>query len=130
MRRAWLAAAVLSGIPSTAVARWRREPLLDSVRAAGTLLGRPSVARGVVAHGLVSAWWAQVLWRVPWARRPVGGAVGGAIIAGIDLGIVGRRFPAIRALPAWPQVADHVLFGAIVGLIARRSGSRPAAPHW
>ncbi|HZQ26078.1 MAG TPA: hypothetical protein VFA94_00135 [Acidimicrobiales bacterium] len=134
MRRAWLAAAMLSGIPSTVAARWQGEPLAASTRAAGTLLGRQSVVRGAVAHGLISAWWTWAVWRlvarVPRVPASVAGPVAGLAIAGVDLGIVGRRYPAIRALPVWPQLADHVVFGTIVAVSARRSASRPAAPRW
>jgi hypothetical protein len=45
----------------------------------------------------------------------VGGGVAGLVIAAIDLEVVGRRHPAIRALPRVPQWLDHVAFGAIVG---------------
>jgi hypothetical protein len=52
------------------------------------------------------------------------GAVAGAAIAALDLGVVGRRVPAIAELPSAPQVADHVVFGAVVGaLLTRRPGS-------
>jgi hypothetical protein len=60
------------------------------------------------------------------ARAPVAvGAAAGAAIAALDLGLVvhgpaGRRWPLIRALPVWPQVADHVAFGAIAGAALRR----------
>jgi hypothetical protein len=35
----------------------------------------------------------------------------------LDLTIAGRWFPAIAALPRLPQVADHILFGALVGAV-------------
>ena len=38
--------------------------------------------------------------------------------AALDLGVVARRYPAIRALPQGPQWADHLLFGAVVGRLA------------
>ena len=45
----------------------------------------------------------------------------------IDLGVVGRRLPRIRALPLLPQVADHVAYGAAVGAVLSRRGSPAAA---
>ena len=36
-------------------------------------------------------------------------------IAALDLIVLGRRFPAIAALPQGPQWADHVAFGAVLG---------------
>ena len=45
-------------------------------------------------------------------------------IAALDLAVIGRRIPAIRALPQGRQWADHVAYGLTVGLVlrARRSG--------
>jgi branched-subunit amino acid ABC-type transport system permease component len=54
------------------------------------------------------------------------GALAGAAIAALDLGLIGRYFPLIDALAFLPQLADHVAFGAVAGLvIARRRGLRP-----
>jgi hypothetical protein len=114
MRRTWLAAAVLSGVPSTVWALARRQSLLESTRAAGALLGRPSAVRGTVAHGAISLGWTWVLVRAG-VRSPLTGAVAGGAIAALDLGLVGRRVPAIAGLAVAPQVADHLAFGAIVG---------------
>jgi len=49
-----------------------------------------------------------------------GGAVAGGLIAALDLEVLGRGHPAIRALPRWPQWLDHVAFGAIVGALLPR----------
>jgi hypothetical protein len=43
--------------------------------------------------------------------------VAGLAIAALDLGLVGRHRPLIRALPLLPQVADHVAFGAVAGTV-------------
>lgn len=116
--RAWLAGAVLSGAPSTAYTLATKGDLLASTRAAGTLLGRPTVLRGAVAHAGISLWWTWVMARLG-VRTPATGAVVGAAIAGLDLGVVGRRFPAIRTLRPLPQVVDHLAFGAVVGWVLR-----------
>jgi hypothetical protein len=111
-------AGVLSGIPSTV---WDRRPV-EAIRAAGTLLGRPSIPRGAVAHVGISLGWGVVLARLL-PRRPslLAGGLAGLGIAALDLGVVGRRFPRIRALRAGPQVADHVAYGVTVAWWLRRS---------
>lgn len=85
----------------------------------------PLAVAGVVAHVLVSAGWAGLLWPVVRGRaRPVVvGAAAGAVIAATDLGLARWWFPRIAALPTAPQVADHVAFGAIVGVVAGRARS-------
>ena len=109
-------AAVVSGVPSTLMTRG---DALAATRAAGTLLpgrrDRPGVFAGLAAHILVSAFWTAVNRR----RRlgAIGGAVAGLVIAGLDLGIAAKAFPAIDALPRFPQVCDHVVFGAVAGAL-------------
>jgi hypothetical protein len=46
------------------------------------------------------------------------------VIAAIDLRVPGRRAAAVRALPVFPQVVDHVVFGAVVGIYLRRRALR------
>lgn len=92
----------------------RRENLLESTRAAGTLLGKRSVVRGGVAHAVITLWWTAVLDVALPRRRPVvEGAAAGLAIAALDLGLVARRYPAIRALDQLPQVLDHLAFGVV-----------------
>ena len=111
-------AGLVSGLPSTVM---ERRPV-EAVRAAGTLLGRPSLPRGMAAHVAVSLWWGAVLGRLL-PRRPslVAGAAAGLAIAALDLGVIGRRFPRIRALRSGPQIADHVAYGVTVAWWLRRS---------
>jgi len=73
----------------------------------------------VPTHLAISLGWALVLERLGLrgARR---GAAAGLAIAAIDLGLFGRFVPSIGALPAAPQVADHVLYGTIVGFVLAR----------
>ena len=112
---AW--AGALSGLPSTLL---DRHPIQTS-RAAGTLLGAPTLPRAAVAHAALSFGWAAVLAKVlPDRPKLWHGAVAGLGIAALDLGIVGRRFPRIRALPPVPQVADHVAYGVLVAWALRR----------
>ncbi|HMG26182.1 MAG TPA: hypothetical protein VKH36_05140 [Acidimicrobiia bacterium] len=128
--RAGAVAGVLSGAPSTAHAVATGRSPFDSVRAAGTLLlpvdAAPGAlaAGGVLAHGAISLGWGVVLAAVLPRRHPVvWGALAGLAIAGLDLGVLARRWPRIRALPTVPQVADHVAYGALVGFVLSRAGA-------
>jgi hypothetical protein len=117
----------LSGLPSTAWILVRGGNPMAAVRAAGTLLLSPAAGRaallvaGAGAHTVLSYGWATVLAAcLPYRRARAGGGAAGLAIAALDLGIIGRHYPAIRALPALPQVADHLAFGLLVGTVVRR----------
>lgn len=120
-----------SGLPSTLHALAAGSRLLAPVQAAGTLLV-PSgssvpalLAGGVIAHTGLSLGWATLLaLALPERRTVPAGAAAGLLIAGLDLGVAGRRYPAIAALPTAPQVADHLAFGAVVALVVRRRRRR------
>lgn len=120
--RAALVTGIFSGAPSTLHALVTGGDLLAATRAAGTLLPgrreRPGIIAGAVAHVALTAWWVGVLALVTRRRRlgPWRGALAGAAIAGLDLGVIApRRAPAIAALPQGPQWADHLAFGALAG---------------
>ena len=120
-------AAVVSGAPSTLHALLTRSSPLAATLAAGTLLlpreRRPLVlvAAAVPVHVALSLGWALVLSVLLPRRRTVAWAsVAGLAIAALDLGVVGRRYPRIRALPQLPQVLDHVAYGATVGVVLSR----------
>jgi hypothetical protein len=123
--RAGAVAAVLSGAPSTVYALATGRDPLEATLAAGTLVlpgetrRLPLLAAAVPVHLGLSLGWAVVLDRAG-VRGARSGALAGLAIAGLDLGVVGRRFPRIRSLPLLPQVADHVAYGAIVGALLRR----------
>jgi hypothetical protein len=125
-------ASVPSGVPSMLHAFWTGRDLLDTVRAAGSLLAQPGasgerlVVSGAAAHTAISLGWGVVLGMVlPGKAAAAWGAAAGLAIAGLDLGIIGRRLPKIRALPLLPQIADHLAYGAIVGaVLARRPRTR------
>src|SRR4051795_8531834 len=121
------AGALLSGIPSTTVTLWRRESLLDGATAAGSILmpgerrTLPLVAAAVPVHLALSFGWAAVMSALLPRRATVPAAVaGGLAIAALDLELVGRAFPRIRALPQGRQWADHVAYGLAVGAVVRR----------
>ncbi len=117
---AW--AAALSSIPSTAHALATSGDPLAAARAAGSILlpdeRRAGVllAAAVPVHLGISLFWTVVLERTG-VRSARAGALAGLAIAGLDLGLAGRRFPQVRALPLLPQLADHVTFGAIAALL-------------
>ena len=117
-------AAVLSGIPSTVHAWWTGRDLLESTRAAGAMLIEPQSSdlalflAAAIVHPAISLFWATVLarvlprtWTLAWAL------VAAAGIAILDLRLIGRLFPEVFALPFWPQFADHLAWGGVVGLV-------------
>ena len=133
--RAGLFAAVFSGGPSTLLGIFRGDDLVKSTEAVGSLVlpGEASrwsrVGAGALVHLLISLLWARVMAGLfedhlsgrRSAMEPVlVGALCGLGIAALDLGIIGRRLPAIRALPSGPQIADHLAYGALVGWTLRR----------
>lgn len=132
-------AGLLSGAPSTITALVKRNDPLEATLAAGTILlpreqrrGRLLVAAAVV-HGLLSIGWALVLSAVLPRRGTIRWApTAGLAIALLDLGIIGRHFERIRALPTLPQVADHLAYAVTVGAVLsarrnRRGQDRPTA---
>jgi len=127
-------AAVFSGAPSTAWALATGDDPLRAARAAGTLVPgrrqRPGIVAGALAHCCISAFWTTVLVVfVPAGSRrgAVAGGAAGLGIAAVDLGLVARAHPAIRALPLGPQVLDHLAFGAIAGALLGVRARRPPA---
>jgi hypothetical protein len=117
----------LSGLPSTAWTLVRGGNPLAAVRAAGTLALSPAagpaalLVAGAAAHTVISYGWAAVLaLGLPPRRARAAGAGAGLAIALLDLGVIARRYPAIRALEPLPQIADHLAFGLLVGAVVRR----------
>jgi hypothetical protein len=100
--------------------------VLEAARAAGTLLlpdeertGR-LLAAAVPVHLALSLGWAVALQAaLPRHREPLYGTLAGLAIAALDLGVIGRRLPAIRALEQPLQWLDHAAFGLTVGLVLR-----------
>ena len=129
-------AALLSGAPSTLHALATRTSPLEATLAAGTLLAprarRPGVLllAAVPVHVALSLGWALLLAAVLPRRRTVAWAtLAGLAIAALDLGVVGRRFPRIRALAPVPQVLDHVAYGATVGAVLQIRRGQVVAPQ-
>jgi hypothetical protein len=121
-----LAGAALSGLPSSAWSLAVGDDLLAGARAAGALVlseAHPTstlLVAAVPVHLGLSLGWAAVLAAVlPHGAGAAWGAAGGLAIAALDLGVIGRRVPAIRALPQARQWADHVAYGITVALVLR-----------
>ena len=117
-------AALLSGVPSTVYALARGTDVWEGTLAAGTILlpreQRPGrlVPAAAAVHLTLSLGWALVLAvALPRRRRAAWATLAGLGIAGLDLGIVGQRFPRIRALPVGPQVADHLAYAWTVAAV-------------
>jgi len=125
-------AAIVSGAPSTAYAVARGRDPLEAALAAGTLLLPRERRRALllpaatIVHLTLSIGWASVLSRVlPRRRAAVPATAAGLAIAALDLGVVGRRFPAIRALPLAPQIADHIAYAWTVAAVLHRRRIQP-----
>ena len=124
--KAGLVGAAVSGVPSTVVTLARGESLLDGARAAGAIVlpreQRTAVllAAAVPVHLGLSVGWAFALAALP-RRGLAAGVAAGLVIAALDLGVIGRRIPAIRALPQGRQWADHVAYGLSVGWMLAQS---------
>ena len=125
-----LLAATLSGLPSTLHAIVRERSLrsgavyvYDATRAVGTLVppGRPGFARGAVVHVAISVACGEALARtLPRDHSVAWGAAAGFVIGVINVGVIGRSFPAIRGLPLVPQLADNVMFGTVFAMVLDR----------
>ena len=74
----------------------------------------PLLVAAFPVHLAISLFWAFV---IPRRAGVVGGAACGLAIAALDLGVLAP--PRMRELATWPQVADHVAFGAVVGWALR-----------
>jgi len=121
-------AGTVSGAPSTLLALLTGRSPLDAARAAGAVLGRPGLVRGVVAHAGITVLWVSVLAAtLPRGREVTAGLAAGAGIHGLDMGLIGRRIPELAALPQLPQLLDHLLFGAATGAALAGWRSRAGA---
>ena len=86
------------------------------------------LAAAVPVHLAVSLCWSVALARVLPARRTrVAGMLAGAAIAALDLGVIGRPVSRIRALPAIPQLVDHLAFGVLVADVTVRRRRKRAS---
>lgn len=120
---AWLVATVFSGLPSTLHALAIGSDPLEATRAAGAMLisssaGTPAlVAAAAIVHPAVSLFWTAVFgWLLPRRHALMWAVAGAAAVALIDLRLIAPSlFPSVAALPFWPQFADHLAWGALLG---------------
>ena len=117
-------AGVLSGIPSTVWAFvTSTDPWEATIAAGAVVVGGEApfvwlIAAATVVHGSMSVFWAGVLCAsLPRNRSILWGIVAGGLITVLDIVIIGRFIPAIRDLAFLPQLADHLMFGTVVGAI-------------
>jgi hypothetical protein len=127
---AWLAATLLSGIPSTLYALATGGDALEATRAAAAMfpLSRNLFADAALVHGSVSLFWATILWCTLPRRHAAAWALAAAALIGLlDLRFIAPRFfPEVAALDFWPQMADHLMWGACFGLVRQKKiGSDP-----
>ena len=123
-------AGTLSGLPSTLYALFKGRSVgsaavyvYDATRAVGTLVppGRPGFRRGIVVHFAISLLCGEALARVlPRTYCVQWGAAAGFVIGVINVGVIGRAFPAISRLPLIPQLADNVMFGTVFAVVLDR----------
>ena len=74
-------------------------------------------AAAAVVHPAVSVFWTAVF-ALLLPRRHVAGwaTLGAAAVALLDLRLIApAMFPAVAALAFWPQFADHLAWGALLG---------------
>ncbi len=134
---AWLAATALSGAPSTLWALYTGGDIGEATWAAGAMLlpadaPRPWLfAAAALVHGSVSAFWALVGGALLPRRHTAAWALLMAVAIGLlDLRLIAPAlFPSVAALAFWPQMADHLMWGACLGvplqLMAASGRARP-----
>jgi hypothetical protein len=122
------AATLLSGIPSTVYALVTGRDVTAATRAAGAMLIAPAAslpalfAAAALMHVCVSFFWAAIVIRVlprsavvPWAIAAA------AAIGWIDLRLIAPLFfPEVAELEVAPQIADHLMWGASLGVTLAR----------
>jgi hypothetical protein len=143
------AATLFSGLPSTLYALALHEDLSEAMRAAGAMLISPASSMlqlfeaAAIVHVAVSFFWAAVLVGILPQRYVLGASVVAALAIGVlDLRVIAPLcFPEVAKLAFWPQMADHAMWGACIGVALkwrrrrrapidglRRAGNRARAP--
>jgi hypothetical protein len=129
---AWLVATVFSGLPSTAHALFTDADPLEATWAAGGMLLPMSAPPALLfmaaaaVHCSVSAFWTAVFgfllprrWVVAWALANSAG------VALLDLLLIAPLyFPSVAALAFWPQLADHLAWGVLLGATLHHQQAR------
>jgi hypothetical protein len=137
---AYVVATIFSGLPSTLHALATGADPLEATRAAGAMLVPPAagtatlVAAAAVVHPAVSLFWTAVfVFLLPRRRLVLWAVLGSAAVALLDLRVIAPLFfPSVAALAFWPQFADHLMWGVLLGgtlwlRLRRRAGQAPCA---
>ena len=119
---AW--AALVSALPSTLWELFTSGDPLESTRAAGAMLipygssDSALIAAACVAHGLITLFWATIIaWALPRRHIVWTATAAAAAIAFLDIKLIARYFfPDIYLLDFWPEFADHLAWGATLGI--------------
>jgi hypothetical protein len=118
---AWLAATLLSGLPSTLHAFATGRDVLEATRAAAAMfpLSGNLLVDAAIVHAGVSLFWAALLWVVlPGTAEAAWSTIAALVIGLVDLRLIAPRFfPEVAALDFWPQMADHLMWGACFGIV-------------
>jgi hypothetical protein len=121
--QAWLIATLFSGLPSTLYAFATGGDPLEATRAAGAMLlplagdTATLIAAATLVHLTVSLIWAVVFGALlPRQRITAWALIGAAAVAVLDLRVIAPLlFPPVAKLAFWPQFADHLMWGALLG---------------
>ena len=127
--RAGTLAALVSGVPSLTWLLVTGGDLSAPINAVAAMVGATDapvtlrLAAATAVHFAVSLLWAAILVLSIPRRRPIVGSIAAGIaIAFLDLRVIAPRFfPEAAALSFPLQLADHVVWGLIVGIVIRRS---------
>lgn len=76
-------------------------------------------AAAALVHSAVSLYWAAILWLALPRRHTALWAIAAAVAIGlVDLRVIAPLFfPEVAALAFWPQMADHLMWGACLGVV-------------
>jgi hypothetical protein len=125
---AWLMATMFSGAPSTLLALLTGGDVGKATWAAGGMLISPDAPRpalfaaAALVHGSVSAFWTLVGGCLLPRRHTLAWALAfSAAIGLLALKVIAPlAFPGVAALAFWPQMADHLMWGACLGVTLQR----------
>ena len=135
--RTTLIAAVIAGLagalPSTLYSIATGGDWLASINAVAAMVNAEQLAMGwrvsvaSAIHLAISLLWATLLVAIlPQRRVVLWATAAGVIIAIIDLrALAPFLFPEVAALAFWPQLADHVVWGASVGAVRALTTKHP-----
>jgi hypothetical protein len=121
---AWLIATLFSGLPSTLYFTATGQSLWPPIHAVGAMLlppqslPAPIFVAAALVHSAVSLFWTIVVAVAAPVKRVILYALGAsALIAVLDLRLIAPwLFPEVAALSFPPQLADHLMWGLLVGV--------------